>query len=711
MGMLKAGETAMSEVSGRNEREIGRVTSISNYRVTVLLDLDVRSQVRAYPHHITLVTQIGGYLLFPVAPGESAVGIVVGASEDEAIEPDIDRGMTLQLARAKRTLRINLLGQLLEHEPFVPGVSIYPALETPALLPTEKELKCILEYLPDENEKDRDAPLNLGVSPIYARQPVTASFNDLLARPLGIIGNTGSGKSYSVASIIQEAMTTKESAAKQAKLIILDINGEYSSAFPAASESKEMTFFELNCAYIDKQPFYLPLWTFNLTELVSFFEASQASQVPVLERVIQAVREDALDAEPGRGLRRIIRLADTCTEYLDTLSGYASNPTATYGGQKANQILEHIRSTIETIAEETDTNIRVPECFPECETKITQIGAISDHNIPPEAVSKICAFVDEYKDTLEQICYEATSVGGLQPITADSPVPFDCRELLQDEFFYNTTSRFRGQERIQEFISTMRLRIHRQLMDKRWTVFTKTVGSSLADILGRMTGENEKNVVVLDCSMLAHDVLPFFCAIFGRILLELREHSKPDERTIQPYVLVLEEAHNYLKPRREEESFGLRLAREAFERIAKEGRKFGLSLVIASQRPSDVSATVLSQCANFLVHRIQNPEDIDYFKKILPTGSRDLLDQLPILAPGDGLVLGSAMNVPARVKIRKPNPTPSSETPRPWEAWQQGKAKFDVVAAARVWAPQTDDGLPASELPKKRTKKKSGSHE
>ena len=82
----------MSEISGRNEREIGRVTSISNYRVTVLLDLDVRSQVRAYPHQITLVTQIGGYLLFPVAPGESAVGIVVGASEDEAIEPDIDRG-------------------------------------------------------------------------------------------------------------------------------------------------------------------------------------------------------------------------------------------------------------------------------------------------------------------------------------------------------------------------------------------------------------------------------------------------------------------------------------------------------------------------------------------------------------------------------------------------------------------------------------------
>src|SRR5207248_156053 len=104
-------------------------------------------------------------------------------------------------------------------------------------------------------------------------------------------------------------------------------------------------------------------------------------------------------------------------------------------------------------------------------------------------------------------------------------------------------------------------------------------------------------------------------------------------------------------------------------------------LIIASQRPSDVSATVLSQCANFIVHRIQNPEDIDYFKKILPTGSRDILDQLPILAPGDGLLIGSAVNVPARVNIRKPVPEPRSETPKPWKTWRGGQERFDSPGA------------------------------
>lgn len=93
------------------------------------------------------------------------------------------------------------------------------------------------------------------------------------------------------------------------------------------------------------------------------------------------------------------------------------------------------------------------------------------------------------------------------------------------------------------------------------------------------------------------------------------------------------------------------------------------------------SPTVISQCANFLVHRIQNPEDIDYFRKILSLGSRAMLDQLPILGPGAGLMLGSAVNVPARVKIERPKPAPLSDTARPWTAWQSGEESFDTSAA------------------------------
>jgi hypothetical protein len=657
-----------------------------------------------------------------------AVGIIVGASEDESIEPDTDREMTLQLARARRVLRLNLLGQLLEDRPFSPGVSVYPTLETPALLPTEKELNHILEFTPKEPEKAEDTALPVGVSPIYARQSVTGSYNDLLARPLGVIGNTGSGKSYSVASLIQGACALDGKKAKQAKFIILDINGEYLAAFgdePAAKQTTKLSR-ELNRAYISDRPFRLPLWTFNLSELVAFFEASQASQVPVLERVITSLREETIDPEPVKDLRRIVGLTDWCLECLGSLSAYAATVDGNAVSDNAAEVLKYLLQYADSLKAIASGKVGLPQEVHEIEAtahNIEKAGLKKAENykamrrakdfdgfnrMKPQVCSEVERFVEKLEPEFHKLRQDAITKGGLKEVTADSPVRFDIKGLQRDALFHIATARVRGQERIQEYVSTLRLRIHRQLSDKRWNVFTDASDEDFESILYSVCGAADTNIVVIDCSMLAYDVLPFFCAVLGRMILELRTHANVNERVIQPFVVVLEEAHNYLKPRREDESYGVKLSREAFERIAKEGRKFGLSLVIASQRPSDVSATILSQCANFLVHRIQNPDDIDYFRKILPTGSRDLLDQLPILAPGDGLLIGSAVNVPARVKVRKPSPEPMSDTSKPWKAWQEEEARFEIKKAIDSWLQEGEFGPIQKEDVKVKVKPGSG---
>ena len=692
----------MSDIN-RNERQIGRVVSVSNYRVAVLLDTDIHSQVRSHPHRITLVTQIGGYILFPVSPGEFAVGIVVGAYENEAVEPDLEDKMTLQLLSARRTLRLNLVGQLVERQPFIPGISVYPTLDTPAMLPNDEQIHQILQYSPSAQNKEEDIALIAGTSPIYAREPVTASFNDLLGRPLGIVGNTGSGKSYSVASLIQETFRTDNNAAKLAKVIILDINGEYSHAFPVPNASSSQSNRHLNKVYVNDKPFQLPLWIFNLIELIAFFEASQASQVPVLERVVSLIRERKVDPNASKPLRDIVNLVDHCRDYLGSLAVYAAETNGSAVSDNAAEVCEYLRQYGEDLIKRSKGQIEMPKEIVELNHRLSELngkGLLTRqqyrkmrteknwdgfNRMQPVLASAAQALVDELEPIFEEVRNLAISKGGLKEVTADSPIPYDAQELDRDALYRIAVARFRGQERIQEYIATLRLRVHRQLSDKRWAVFTDPTESSLSALLESICGVSDQQITVVDCSMLANDVLPFFCAIFGRLILELREHASPDQRIAQPYVLVLEEAHNYLKPKIQEESFGVRLSREAFERIAKEGRKFGMSLIIASQRPSDISATILSQCANFLVHRIQNPEDIDYFKKILPTGSRDMLDQLSILAPGDGLLLGSAVNVPARVKIKKPAPTPSSETPKPWKAWQKNAPKFDIKKTADSW--------------------------
>ena len=172
--------------------------------------------------------------------------------------------------------------------------------------------------------------------------------------------------------------------------------------------------------------------------------------------------------------------------------------------------------------------------------------------------------------------------------------------------------------------------------------------------------------------------------------MELREHVLADARFHDPWVIVLEEAHNYVRPSRQDEDRGIAVSRETFERIAKEGRKFGLSLIVASQRPSDVSPTVISQCANFVVHRLQNPDDIDHFRKIVPAQSRRLMDQITILRAGESIVAGSGFNTPSRVQIKKPDPEPTSTSATPYVAWQASMPAFGADSAFDTWGIKAD---------------------
>jgi hypothetical protein len=185
--------------------------------------------------------------------------------------------------------------------------------------------------------------------------------------------------------------------------------------------------------------------------------------------------------------------------------------------------------------------------------------------------------------------------------------------------------------------------------------------------------------------MLSNEVLPYACAVIGRILLEIREKLPADSRYRHPWVLVLEEAHNYARPVRADEDRGHKLARLSYERIAKEGRKFGLSLIIASQRPSEISQTIISQCANFISHRLQNPDDIDHFKRIIPMQARRLLDQVTILASGEAIVFGSAFHVPARVQFDRPRPGPYSQTAAPYHEWRTETNPFPVDDVVNAW--------------------------
>jgi len=202
------------------------------------------------------------------------------------------------------------------------------------------------------------------------------------------------------------------------------------------------------------------------------------------------------------------------------------------------------------------------------------------------------------------------------------------------------------------------------------------------------SGKTNYNLVILDLSLLAAEVLENVTALIGRLILDflqrLGEYGGEEARGSLPVVLVLEEAQNYIREPRfgEEES----ISRVVFERIAREGRKYGLGLVVASQRPSELSKTVLSQCSSFIVHRLQNPEDLRYFKEIVPGIYGPLLDQLPALAPQTALVLGECVRAPALVRIREARPVPRSRDPKFYRYWVAEKPEEpNVEEICRIW--------------------------
>jgi DNA helicase HerA-like ATPase len=171
-------------------------------------------------------------------------------------------------------------------------------------------------------------------------------------------------------------------------------------------------------------------------------------------------------------------------------------------------------------------------------------------------------------------------------------------------------------------------------------------------------------------------------ALIGRLVLDFMQRIP--ERASLPVVLVLEEAHRYI-PERATLERQLR-AREVFEKIAKEGRKFGLSLLVASQRPSELSRTVLAQCNSFIVHRIQNPDDQQYFRSVISGINRELLDQLPALAQQQAIVMGDCVTLPLQVRIRTVSPRPRSLDPEFVSRWSDSRPRLpDVEQIAAKW--------------------------
>jgi hypothetical protein len=720
--------------------EIGRVVAVDTAQVTIELNPDLKGMSRSTYEGPQEVGRINSYVIIPVG-ARRLVAMVTRVVLVEEAEMKADRTM-VALPAARRLMKATLIGTI-DGEKFQQGVSLFPVLDNPVHLAGRADLDAIFGPIeqgaaaaPDPSEPGYCIPI--GESAVMQGRPIRIDPNAFFGKHAAILGSTGSGKSCTIASLIQSIR--EQPAVKRTAIVILDTNGEYRTAFQKQKDGATWEDAGLRkTLYIPSDPkmgserLVIPYWFMNAEDFVRLFQASKGVQRPVLLEALRLARKDTGSASPLAVLRE--ELIHEINR-IWSLSG-KDEKTSKDVRDVANGLKSRIQQNDLTTAWK-DAQTTYSLAKDDVESALDSVGTTAGNHVENGTYPKVLP-ADARKairDAVDPIYEKLTGAhlgegAGAAGRSADAPSHFDKLKFRSRHIEQVLRREESGGARARDYSGTMLLRIDRLLADQRFDFLFGPVGDALPnpahalatflrDTLGIgasteaiLSDETEVpksrlpfydrqrdkadavDVVILDLSLLAAEVLENVTALIGRLVLEflqrLGEHGGEETRGSLPVVLVLEEAQNYIQQPRsaEEES----IARVVFERIAREGRKYGLSLVVASQRPSELSKTVLSQCSSFIVHRLQNPEDLRYFKEIVPGIYGPMLEQIPVLAPQTALVLGECVPAPALVKIREARPVPRSRDPQFYAYWVRDAApSVDVERICAQWEGKRDDG-------------------
>lgn len=718
-----------------NDNEIGRVVAVDTAQVTIELNKDIKALTRSTYEGTFEVGCINSYIIIPIS-GKRIVAMITRVVLTEDSELKADKTM-VYLPSSRRLMKATMIGTI-EDSSFKQGISVFPVLDTPVMITTKNDLDAIFGKTTHCNTKDCADPgycIPIGKSAIFSDYDIKINPDVFFGKHAAVIGSTGSGKSCTIATIIQSILTQPD--VKQTSIVILDTNGEYRSAFQKENAAGDWISAIPNAKslYIpsdqrDNERLVIPYWFMNSDDFTRLFRAQPGVQRPILLKAISNARDVRSDNPSWVQLR--FELIHELNKILGYSCGREKNDA-----KAVRQLCEGLITFLECKDVETAL-LELSKVYKEI-SKETLVKAVSDiKDIVRQGIKKEGEDYESYaiidinkrlridsiiRPLLGAITKPTSQDNSLKQATSDTPGYFskiDFRyRYLEDAMSRDDSNTSRARDNC----STMLMRIYRLLEDTRfeflfgptqseWPEIKHSLAVFIRDILGlesfgaanenhytkhdkdgnlvipfyeRQSNKAQKsNVAIVDLSLLSSEVLENVTALLGRLIHEfLQRLSDTSTSGISrgefPVVLVLEEAQNYIREghRLEEES----ISKQMFERIAREGRKYGLGLVVASQRPSELSKTVLSQCNSFIVHRLQNPEDIRYFKEIVPGIFDQLLDQLPALAPRTALVLGECVQAPAIAIMREVNPAPKSKNPKFYHSWTTDKPKVPLVEA------------------------------
>lgn len=683
-----------------NERNIGHIVTVDSLSVFVRLDDDLKSLYKSGFEEIYPVARINSYIVIPVG-ADKIIAMVNRVMTRE--ETDLTKSSgAIFLTESNRYLSASMVGTI-ENGKYIQGVYNYPILDNPVWYVTREDLDIIF----DQKEKEHidfknDFFLPIGTSPAFPDYQIKINPDKMFAKHVAILGNTGSGKSCTLAAILQSLFQYQYNGEKlkSSHIVIFDTNGEYKDAFNVEKGNK------VNPFWINDEGLKIPYWFMNYDDMDYLFEPTAGTQAPILKRAIGLAKSQIKPEESSFIGKSDISLIKS---FIQDLSGSDKDVRKALLDRAdfTRDLLKKYKE-LGNLSYDLTRWIQAMDCIVEAKGSLCYNGVFINGVPNYEKLSEALPIVQEELLHYQNSIQESISADNR---SVDIPLFFSFNDLLSKYLEYAIREQSVSTDRLTEYISTLVMRMRSYVDDIRLSsplmldeqkniddllveflafvlgdyckIYNKEVINSVYDKYyhSKLKEENKENklkdehsqITIIDMSLLPFQVLETITGLVGRIILEFLSRFDKDERGKMPVVIALEEAQNYIPEnnRKDRES----ISKKVFERIAREGRKYGLSLLISSQRPSELSKTVLSQCNSFIVHRIQNPDDQIYIRKLVSAANLEILGQLPTLPQQHVIIMGDCVKTPVVTKINTANPTPNSNNPKFIDNW----IKDDII--------------------------------
>ena len=533
------------------------------------------------------------------------------------------------------SLKAKFLGEIVNGK-LISGTIRKPSLDASIRVINKEEIPLITGF-------DAVGFMKLGVSPFYDDYPIFLDVNNFFSNHFAVFGNTGSGKSCGVSRVFQNLFHDTRLNPYKANVFIFDSSGEYYNAFSNLNQIN----VQYNYRYISTneveglgEKLRLPIYLLNRDDLALLLQCDKHSQLPIIERMLKLAlvfSQNDMDSEAyknyliAKAIMTILYTNETAPNKRNEIfSIIASCSTEQFNLESPIQGVGYVR--------------KFRECF-----LIDNSGNFTESVLLTNYVTSFIK--DEYEN------YEPHKGVFYDLDTMEKALNFT---LISEGWLRN--------EQTYGDSVTIRVRLHSLIVGQNAKYFDVHNYVSLESFISSLLVANEKKYQIVNINLtdIDDEFAKVLTKIYSRLIFDFSKGLT--NRASIPFHIVLEEAHRYIQNDRDRFLFGYNI----FERIAKEGRKYGVILGLISQRPVEISDTVISQCTNFLIFKINHPVDVEYIRKMVPNVTEEIVEKQKTLQSGTCLGFGLAFRIPIIIKMEMPNPEPSSGNCDVVKIWNGG---------------------------------------